>query len=91
MLYKIYFIAFDVKLSFDNVLIFIIQDQTWIWRLDSIQIKWIPGLKMDPEQVEWLGQYVVDVVAPKAQQGRHWMTRFTPNQYSTGSQGSMGI
>ena len=36
MLYKIYFIAFDVKLSFDNVLIFIIQDQTWIWRLDNI-------------------------------------------------------
>ena len=36
MLYKIYFIAFDAKLSFDNVLIFIIQDQTWIWRLDDI-------------------------------------------------------
>ena len=53
MLYKIYFIAFDEKLSFDNVLIFM-----------------IPGLKMDPEQVEWLGQYVVDVMAPKAQQGR---------------------
>ena len=46
---------------------------------------------MDPEQVEWLGQYVVDVVAPKAQQGRPGMTRCTPNQYSTGSQGSMGI
>ena len=37
---------------------------------------------MDPGQVEWHGKFMVDVVAPMAQQGRSCMTRSTPDSYN---------